>query len=251
MINDASEDPQTAPLSAHLGELRGRLLRVVLAWLGTAVLAYMFAQDIYGVLLAPLAAAGADHPLIYTNLSEAFVTYLRLAFWAGAFVGVPFLLTEIWGFTSPGLTEEERKRTWPLLMAFPVLFSAGAAFVYFAVLPIVLPFFLGFEANADESPLPIILQARVGAYLDFALGLMLAFGIVFQLPLILILAVRMRFIKRSTLTVGRRYAIIAAFVVGAILTPPDVMSQVLLASVIIILYESTLFFIPHDEVSAE
>ena len=233
-------EPDAAPLTTHLGELRTRLLIAAGAWAAASALAYAFAPQIYALLLRPLVRAGADHPVIYTGLAEAFLTYLRLAAFAGAFVGLPVLLAQIWAFAAPGLTSAERRAARPLIAACPLLFAAGAAFVFFVVLPAVLPFFLGFQTEA--GPLPILSLTRVAAYLDFTLGLMLAFGLAFQLPLALILAARAGLVSRAARS--RRYAVIAAFAVAAVLTPPDVLSQCLLAGALITLYEGGLLLIP-------
>lgn len=231
-----------ASLSSHFGELRRRLLISAGIWLLITVACLAFAGDMYEVLLRPLANAAPDHNLIYTAPAEAFITNIKLAFCAAAFVGVPILMLQIWLFICPALEAREKKGILPMLLASPVLFSIGAAFVYFVVLPSILPFFISFE-NQD-SAIPIIMQARVSSYLNLVLSLIFAFGAVFQLPLILILLVKSGLVKRSSLSGMRRYAIIAAFIAAAVLTPPDIISQILLASIIIGLYEVTLLFIP-------
>jgi sec-independent protein translocase protein TatC len=243
MERDAQSAPLVAPLMAHLAELRGRLLLAAGAWLAASAVALLFAQPLYAALTAPLAAASPDGPgLIYTAPAEVLVTYLRLALWAGAFVGLPALLIQIWLFVAPGLTPAERRAARPLLAAAPALFAGGAALVYWVVLPAVLPFFAGF-AQAD-APAPIAMTLRVAAYLDFVLTLTLAFGLAFQVPIALILAVRAGLTTRAALARSRRVALVAAFVAGAVLTPPDVVSQVLLAGVIMALYEGALACLP-------
>ena len=239
---DRADDTQTAPLTAHLAELRGRLLIAAGAWLAASVVALVFAQPLYAALTAPLAAAHPGAGLIYTAPAEVLLTYLRVALWAGAFVGLPALLIQIWLFVAPGLTTAERRAARPLLAAAPALFAAGAALVYWAVLPAVLPFFAGFAQPA--GPAPIAMTLRVAAYLDFVLTLTLAFGLAFQLPLALILAVRAGLTTRATLARSRRIAIVAAFAAAAVLTPPDVISQVLMAGVVILLYEGALACLP-------
>jgi sec-independent protein translocase protein TatC len=242
MERDAQSAPLVAPLVAHLGELRGRLLLAAGAWLAASAVSLLFAQPLYAALTAPLAAAHPGAGLIYTAPAEVLLTYLRLALWAGAFVGLPALLIQIWLFVAPGLTPAERRAARPLLAAAPALFAGGAALVYWVVLPAVLPFFAGF-AQAD-APAPIAMTLRVAAYLDFVLTLTLAFGLAFQVPIALILAVRAGLTTRAALARSRRVAIVAAFVAGAVLTPPDVVSQVLLAGVIMALYEGALACLP-------
>lgn len=230
-----------ASLSQHWGELRGRALWALALWAGASAVAGVFAAEIYAFLLRPLAGAGASHGLIYTGVAEVLVTYIRVALWAGAFVGAPALLVQIFRFAAPGLTPAERRSAWPLLVLAPALFMAGVAFVYFAVLPAAMPFFVGFERAG--GPLPIAMQLRTAEYLDFVLTLTFAFGAVFQLPLALILAVRTGLLDPATLRGKRRWVIVGAAALAAVLTPPDVVSQLLLAGAVVALYEATLLFL--------
>jgi sec-independent protein translocase protein TatC len=228
-----------AALVTHFLELRRRLF-YSLAVMGLAMMgAYALAPDIYAFLVRPLAASldGENRRLIYTGLTEAFLTYLRLSFWSAAMVTCPFILAQIWLFIAPGLYRSEKRAVFPFLIATPLLFWCGAAFAYYVVFPAAWHFFLGFEHPATPGGLPIQLEARVSEYLSLVTGLVFAFGVAFELPVLLLLLVRLGIIDATGLAAKRRYAILMAFIVAAVLTPPDVLSQLLLAIPLIILYE--------------
>lgn len=234
------------PIGEHLLELRTRLMWVFGAMvLGTAV-CFWFVEPIYGFLVQPLADAmdgGGSQRLIYTGLTEAFFTYLKVAFFAGIFLTFPVLLLQIWGFIAPGLYENEKKAFMPFMIATPVLFFAGGATVYYLVLPMAWPFFLSFQTSAAETTLPIQLEARVSEYLDLIMTLIFAFGLCFQLPVALTLMGKAGLITADWLARQRKYALIVTFIVAAFLTPPDVISQILLAVPILGLYELSIFLI--------
>lgn len=237
------EPKEELPLLGHLVELRNRLV-VCTAVLFVAIIAsYFFAKDIYSFLVEPLATAmkgqGAEVPrrLIYTNLTEAFFTYMGVAVWAGFFITAPFILIQIWRFMAPGLYPNEKKIIAPYLFLTPFLFYAGAAVAYYFVFPAAWQFFLSFENGASAGGLPIQLEARVGDYLSLAMSMILAFGFAFELPLILILLVHLGVLGTAQLKAFRRYAIVLNFVLAAVLTPPDVISQLCLAIPLCLLYE--------------
>lgn len=239
-MQEAEADKQHMTLIGHLYELRRRLLWSLVVWALAFALAYVYARDIYSLLVQPLAAAmeGENRRLIYTGLAEAFVTYVRLALWVSGMVAAPFILVQTWLFIVPGLYEKERKLAAGMMACAPVLFALGASFAYFVVMPLAWKFFVGFEITTPRvGSLPVELEARVSEYLGFALGLMMAFGLVFELPIILLSLVRVGLVTPQTLRKNRRVAIVAAFVVAAVLTPPDVISQIALAMPIIIFYE--------------
>lgn len=232
-------DPLRQPLLAHLIELRQRLIWSLVALLVGFVGAYCFAPELYAFLVRPLAEATGGEPrrLIYTGLTEAFVTYIKLALWAGSFLAFPVVATQIWMFIAPGLYREEKRVFMPFLIATPVLFLLGAALAYYLVFPLAWKFFLSFEVPAAAGMLPIQLEARVSEYLSLSMTLIFAFGFTFQLPVLLVLLVRIGVLSAAQLAAFRRYAVVLIFVVAAILTPPDVFSQICLALPLMVLYE--------------
>ena len=239
MTDPETLDPLRQPLLAHLLELRRRLIWSLLAVLVGFIVSYIFAPQIYAFLVRPLAEATAGEPrrLIYTGLTEAFVTYIKLALWAGCLLAFPVIASQIWMFAAPGLYKNERRAFLPFLVATPALFIAGASMAYYFVFPLAWKFFLSFEMPGGDGTMPIQLEARVSEYLSLSMTVIFAFGIAFELPVILILLTRVGLLSSAKLSSFRRYAIVLIFVAAAILTPPDVFSQLSLAIPLMVLYE--------------
>lgn len=241
-LPDEDIDAQAHPLLAHAIEFRKRFMISLLAILAGFVVCYVFASDIYAFLVRPLAdASGGMHRMIYTGLAEAFVTYVRLALWAGTFLAFPVILSQIWLFVAPGLYREERRAFVPFLVATPVLFMIGAAMAYYLIFPMAWQFFLSFEVQGGQGVMPIQMEARVSEYLSLAMTLIMAFGLSFELPVILVLLARIGVVTPEKLVGFRRFAIVLIFAFAAVITPPDVFSQIALALPMVALYELSIF----------
>lgn len=246
------QQPLKMPFLEHIIELRIRLIRVMVAMIAGMAVSYVYVDDLYSFLVQPLADSMKDtdtNRLIYTGLTEAFFTYLKVSFFVGVFITFPVLLIQIWMFVAPGLYENERKAFLPFLIATPVLFFLGGACVYYGVLPMALPFFLSFQTTGQDVSLPIQLEARVSEYLDLVMTLIFAFGMCFQLPVLLTLMGRAGLISAEFLAQKRKFAIIVIFIIAAALTPPDVISQITLALPIMGLYELSILLIRRQKKS--
>lgn len=242
--DEAYIESSRAPLLDHLIELRQRLIWSLLAFVVAFFVCYAFAEQIYGFLTHPLAEALKDQPgrrMIYTALYETFFTYIKVAAFGALCLSFPVVAMQIWMFVAPGLYKNERNAFLPFLLATPVLFIAGASLVYFGLMPVAIEFFIGFETPGGAGTLPIQLEAKVSDYLDLIMTLIFAFGISFQLPVLLTLLGRVGIISSDFLRRNRRFAIVFAFVVAAVLTPPDVLSQFALAVPLCLLFEASIW----------
>jgi len=244
-INDIDETQ--APLLDHLIELRTRLVRCVMA-LGVAFAGCMYyADDIFGFLVRPLTDAfpPGEGRLIYTKLYEAFFVELKVALFAAFFISFPIIANQLWAFIAPGLYAKEKKAFLPFLIATPVLFTSGAALAYYVVMPTAFRWFLGFEGTAGGLKLEAL--PGTGDYLALVMQFILAFGISFLLPVLLLLLNRAGIVSREQLARSRRYVIVGIFVIAAVATPPDVVSQLMLAVPLLLLFESSLLVMRFGE----
>jgi sec-independent protein translocase protein TatC len=242
MADDDKDDELEAgrmPLLDHLVELRNRLIWAFAAVLLAFLVCYQFKEAIYRFLAHPLAqifAGQADRKMIFTALTEAFFTYIKVSFWAAVCLSFPVIAAQIWKFVAPGLYKNERSAFLPYICATPILFIMGASLAYFVVIPYAFRFFLSFETPGGDGSLPIVSEPKVNEYLSLVMTLLLAFGVAFQLPVLLTLMARAGLITSAGLISKWRYAFVGMFAVAAVLTPPDVVSQVSLAIPLIALY---------------
>ena len=233
-----------APLLDHLIELRGRLIRAMIAIVIAFIGCFFFAKYIYNFLLIPYVWAAANHGdaarLIFTAPQEYFITQMKVALFGAIFIAFPVIATQIYKFVAPGLYKNERESFVPYLIATPILFVLGACMVFFILMPLALRFFLSLQQTGSSGSASIEALFKVSDYLSLTMTLVLAFGIVFQLPVVLTLLARIGIVSSDALKKGRRYAVVLAFIAAAILTPPDVISQVALALPTIVLYEASI-----------
>ncbi|MEA3542788.1 MAG: twin-arginine translocase subunit TatC [Pseudomonadota bacterium] len=241
MINDI--DDSKAPLLDHLIELRSRLLKCVYALVITGALCFYFSEQLFAILVHPLKEAFGDGGgrLVYTKLYEAFFVQVKIAFFGAFCLSFPIIANQLWAFVAPGLYAREKKALLPFILATPFLFAMGASLAYFVVMPTAFHFFLEFQG--DSSGLSVEALPSADAYLGLVMQFILAFGISFLMPVLLMLLNRAGFVTRAQLIGLRRYMIVAAFVLAAVLTPPDVVSQLMLAIPLLLLYEVTIIAI--------
>ena len=246
-----SDHSQEGSFVSHLTELRKRLIHSLIFIFIIFVVGYIFAENIYNFLVEPYAKAvrddGIDRRLIFTALHETFITYLKVAFFAAFFLGSPVLLVQLWKFVAPGLYKNEKRALLPYLIATPILFLLGGMLIYYLVMPLAIKFFLSFETTAAPNTLPIQLEAKVNEYLSLIMRLIFAFGLSFQLPVLLNLLARVGVIDSEYLKIRRKYFIVIIFAAAAILTPPDPITQIGLAIPLLILYELSILSVKMTE----
>lgn len=236
------------PLFVHLTELRRRIIWIALIWFAAFVACYSVAPQLFQLLAKPLMyAAGGRIRLIGTSPQELFTTYLEVSLWAGLGLAFPFIAWHVWKFFSPALYSHEKNAAKPYLIASPVLFIAGCAVVYFLVVPAILRFFLSLDMVSAPGIVPIRTEPRVSEYLSLLLSLMLAFGLSFQLPIVMALLGKIGLITSERLRKARRGVVVLIFIVAAVLTPPDVISQLTLAIPLLGLYEVSILCVKQIE----
>lgn len=243
-------DLSKAPLLSHLLELRRRLMFCLAAFSTVFVACYLVAEPIYGFLMQPLVDAfGADsgRRMIYTGLQEAFLTYVKLAFFAALFLTLPLILIQVWKFTAPGLYRNEQRSLGKVFAFTPILFITGAALAYYLVFPLAWKFFLGFESSGADTGIPVQMETRVSEYLGLVIHMILAFGISFELPVLLYLLGEIGILSSSMLAENRRYAIVIVYAIAGVVTPPDLFSQIALGTPLLLLYEVSILLIRRSE----
>ena len=235
----------------HLTELRSRLIKSFIFLIVIFLICYFFSAEIYRFLVHPYADAvlsnELDRRLIFTALHEAFLTYLKVAFFAAIFISSPVFLSQIWKFIAPGLYKNEKQALLPYLIATPTLFILGGCLVYYLIMPLAIKFFLSFESIAEPGTIAIQLEAKVNEYLSLIMRLIFAFGISFQLPIILSLLARIGVVDSEYLRLRRKYVVVIIFAIAAILTPPDPITQIGLALPLLLLYELSIFTVKFIE----
>ena len=238
-------------LSEHLIELRSRLIKSIIYLFIFFIICYFFSENIYSFLVEPYANAvmndETNRRMIFTALHETFITYLKVAFFAAMFFSSPIILTQIWKFIAPGLYKNEKRALLPYLIATPTLFLLGGMLVYYLIMPLAIKFFLSFETSTQISNLPIQLEPKVSEYLSLIMRLIFAFGISFQLPVLLSLLARVGFVDSNYLKKRRKYVVVIIFAVAAILTPPDPITQIGLGIPLLILYELSILSVKIKE----
>ena len=230
---------------SHLTELRKRLIHSFIFLFIFFIACYFFAENIYGFLVEPFAKAvnenGLKRRLIFTALQETFLTYLKVSFFTSFFITCPFILMQIWKFIAPGLYKHEKIAIAPYLILTPILFFLGGMLVYYLIMPLAIKFFLSFESTGMSTNLPIQLEAKVNEYLSLVMKLIFAFGLSFQLPVVLSLLAKVGVVDSKFLKERRKYVVVIIFAAAALLTPPDPITQIGLAIPLLILYELSIF----------
>lgn len=252
---DNQIDDKEMPLLEHLAELRKRLIWSAATFILVFIVCYHFAPKLYEFLAAPLAhaleARGEKPELIYTALFEAFFTYVKVAAFTAAFISFPMIAGQLWLFVAPGLYKKEKRALLPFLIVTPVLFFMGGAVAYYGFFPVMFKFFLSFQNTTPGADVQISLMAKVSDYLNTTMKVIFAFGLSFELPVLLTLLGKVGIVNSAGLKKYRRYAYVGCFVVAAVLAPPDVPSQCMMAGLLILLFEISLFTVKMVEPKLE
>lgn len=260
MSQSDTVDDSAAPLIEHLKELRYRILVSIAAFAGTFLLGYLIWDKIFNILSIPMCTAlearGQECQFILVKLQEGFFVAIKIAMWGGFAMAFPIIAFQLWRFVAPGLYRNEKAAFLPFLLASPIMFGVGATFAYFVILPLAFKFFLGFEdtfkaamegSSLATAPAGVVYQGSVEAYLSLTMTFVMAFGLCFQLPVLLTLLGKAGILTAAGLKATRKYAIVAILFVAAIVTPPDVMSQLILFAAVYPLYEISILLIARFE----
>jgi sec-independent protein translocase protein TatC len=250
-MSNINDNKHKGTFVSHLTELRSRIVKSFIFLFVVFLICYFFSTELYAFLVKPYSNAilenNLDRRLIFTALHEAFLTYLKVAFFSAFFITSPVFLSQIWKFIAPGLYKNEKKALLPYLIATPLLFLFGGCLVYYLIMPLAIKFFLTFETVADAGTIAIELEAKVNEYLSLIMRLIFAFGISFQLPIVLSLLARIGIIDSKYLRDRRKYFVVIIFAIAAVLTPPDPITQIGLALPLLILYELSILTVKFIE----
>ncbi|MEM7188744.1 MAG: twin-arginine translocase subunit TatC [Pseudomonadota bacterium] len=247
-MSDDHIEQSSAPLIEHLIELRTRLVYALIALAVATVLCFVFRHQLWSFLSGPLLAADPDAVITSLNPQEVFFSIMNVALWGGFFLSFPFIAYQVWAFVAPGLYKNEQGAFLPFLLATPFLFIAGASLAYFLVIPLALDFLIGFAENtAEEGAIDIKNENRFSEFIGFIKVMLLAFGMAFQLPVLLTLMGRVGLLTSDQLKRGRKYAVVGIAALAALVTPPDVISQFLLGIPVYILYEVSIILVRRFE----
>ena len=247
---DSEIESSNAPIMEHLIELRTRIIRSLIAFLVTMSLSFYFADDIFNFLSLPiislLASNDQNTELIYTGLQQGFMVHIKISIFSGFLLAFPFISFQLWRFVAPGLYKNEKSAFLPFLIASPILFIIGAAFAFYVVMPLAFDFLLNFQQNQGDGLVDILKIKYLGSineYLSLTMAFIVAFGLCFQLPVLLTLLGKVGLISSSGLARFRKYAVVSILIVAALVTPPDVITQIILFSVVYTLYEISIFLV--------
>ena len=244
MTDEEAIEQSSAPLMDHLIELRQRLIRSLIAVAAVFFIAFVFADEIFNFLVIPYERAAFENQnlkLIYTAPQEYFFAQLRIALFTALFMAFPVIASQIYKFVAPGLYKNERQAFLPFLIATPILFVMGASLVFFIVFPLAMTFFLSMQQSSSEGIAAIELLPKVSEYLSLIMTLIFAFGLVFQMPVVISLLARAGLVSSEGLVTKRKYAVVLTFIAAAVLTPPDPISQIGLAVPTLLLYELSIY----------
>ncbi len=244
MTTDTNMDDTAAPLVEHLIELRQRLIKALIAVAIVFVVAFIFADHIFQILVVPYERAAGENQelkLIFTAPQEFFFAQLKIALFTALFIAFPVIASQVYKFVAPGLYKDERQAFLPFLFATPILFFIGAALVFYVIMPLAMSFFLSMQMQGDPGTTTIELLPKVSEYLSLIMTLIFAFGLVFQMPVVISLLARAGLVSEAGLKAKRKWAVVLTFVAAAVLTPPDPISQIGLAVPTLLLYELSIY----------